>query len=363
MNKKSLMCQPSNQVSKNEIRELLKGFLEEGEEDSFEWESITTKNGLSHNWIYDLFQDSTGRIWVGTWGGGACMLENGKWHTFQSRDGLLSSAATCIREDCHGEIWVATDSGLNRFDGKRFIEAGLHGKSLLNITFDRKGNLWAGCWRSHLTGGGVFKYDGSRWVAFSTSTGLPGLEILKIFEDSRGYIWIGTYERGAGAGVSYYDGAKWNSFNRSNGLINDCVYSMFEDPEENMWFGTVGGISIYDRKQWHRITSMDGLVDDRVYCMIIDSKKKMWFGTEGGVSRFDGADWKSFTKQDGLSENLVRTILEDRDGHLWFGNYPYEPGKGGISIARRKQDSLKLEDRLSKYLPSQFSQKALPKKE
>lgn len=43
-----------------------------------------------------------------------------------------------------------------------------------------------------------------KWRTFSTKEGLPGLEILKVFEDSRGNIWVGTYEQRAGAGSGSY---------------------------------------------------------------------------------------------------------------------------------------------------------------
>jgi len=360
MKKKSLVRQPTELVSRSKLRELMKRFLEEGEDDTFGWESLTTKNGLPHNWIYDLYQDTKGRIWVGTWGGGIALYDGKEWKTFNEDHGLLSNEVTCIREDRKGKIWVATDSGLNSFDETRFVEAGLNGKSLLNIIFDRQGNLWAGCWRAMSSGGGLFKFDGERWQSFSTRTGLPGLEILKVFEDSGGNIWVGTYEHGEGAGVGCYDGKNWQVYNESDGLINNCVYSMFEDPEGKMWFGTVGGISVFERKKkWYRVTMLDGLIDDRVYCMLIDSKKKMWFGTEGGVSRYDGENWKSFTAEDCLVENLVRAILEDREGNLWFGTYPYEPGRGGISIAKYSRGTKSISERILLYLPDDLTQKSL----
>ena len=275
MNNKSLMRQPSKLVSHNELRHLIGKFLDDTSNHPLNWESITTKDGLAHNWIYDLFLDSKGQIWVGTWGGGISVYDGNKWKTFTKRHGLSSNEVNCIREDKQGRIWIATDGGMNLFSGDRFVEAGLFMKSILNITFDVNGNLWAGCWRALSSGGGLFKYDGEKWEGFSTRSGLPGLEILKVFEDSRQRIWVGTYEQGRGAGVGCFDGKKWKVYNRNDGLINDTVYSMFEDPGGNMWFGTIGGISIFNGKTWYKMTTMDGLVDDRVYCMFIDSSKKM----------------------------------------------------------------------------------------
>ena len=366
MGVKSLVKTPSKVVPPNELRVLLNRFLEEGEDDAFNWEAVTTRNGLPNNWVYDLFQGSNGDIWVGTWGGGAALLSGGRWNVFTSENGLESDAVTSFAEGKDGRIWIATDKGLNFFDGRGIHSAGLTGKSLLNIVFDRGGNLWAGCWRMGASGGGLFRFDGFRWEAFTRSSGLPGMEILKVFEDSRGWLWVGTYEFGIGAGVGCFDGKKWTRYNKSTGLIDDCVYSMFEDPDGNIWFGTVGGIGVFDqaKEKWHALTTLDGLVDDRVYCMLIDSRKKMWFGTEAGVSRYDGTSWRSFTRENGLVENLVRAILEDKEGRVWFGTYPYQPGRGGISIARYAKPPESLQEKLHKFLPPTLAPKRLePRKE
>lgn len=360
MTHNKLMKQPSPFSNRRELRTLLKQYLKEGREgEKFTWESLTTEDGLPHNWIYDLYQAKDGQIYVGTWGGGLLVISGNQWQVYQKSDGLYSNAVTCIREDQAGRIWVATDEGLNILEENRIKDGGLGGKSLLNLTFDQYGKLWAGCWRAAHSGGGLYCWDGHRWQSFTTREGLPGNEILKVFEDSRGNIWVGTYEHGMGAGVGCYNGRRWQNYTKNQGLVDDCVYSMFEDPSGNMWFGTTGGVSIFDRKSWHTLTTKDGLIDNRVYCMFIDSNQKMWFGTENGISRFDGKTWLSFTTSDGLVDNLVRTIIETQDGDLWFGTYPYQRGKGGISIAKSdKQKSLV--DRVLDLLPEPPSQDRLP---
>lgn len=333
----SLQRIPLFSKKRSELRDLIKKYLQaDSEIDQYSWENITVENGLAHNWVYDIFQDSSGRIWVATWGGGLALFENQKWRIYTRADGLHCNEVTCIREDGCGAIWIATDDGLNIIKGNQIQDGGLTHKSLLNLTFDRDGKLWAGCWRATHSGGGLYRYDGHKWDSFTTRQNLPGQEIMKVFEDSKGQIWVGTYEQGMGAGVGCFNGHQWQNYTEKDGLADNCVYSMFEDPSGNMWFGTVKGISIFDGKRWHNLTSKDGLVDNRVYCMLIDSKKKMWFGTEGGVSRYDGCNWRTFNKNDSLVENLVRTIIETKDGSLWFGTYPYAKGKGGISIARNE---------------------------
>ncbi|MEO3751676.1 two-component regulator propeller domain-containing protein [Streptomyces sp. B6B3] len=353
---KSLRPGRARSASRNEVREQMRRFLRDPEHEPADhgpprpgagsptdapvWESLTTRDGLPHDWIYDLFADSTGAVWVGTWGGGLARRDDGGWRVYTQADGLASAAVTCVREDPYGGIWAATSAGLCRLEGERFVDAGLTGSSLLTICFDDAGRLWAGAWRASRTGGGLHLLrprDASgagRWQAFGSGDGLPGLEILRILQDSRGHLWVGTYDRGHGAGVGRFDGRRWRAFNRADGLAGDCVYAMAEDRDGHLWFGTTEGVSVFDGARWRRVTRRDGLVDDRVYAVTVDDRGALWFGTEGGVSRFDGATWTSFTREDGLVENLVRTIAQDREGALWFGTYPYARDRGGISIAR-----------------------------
>ena len=360
MTEKSLARQPVNFSQRSQLRAIFNQYLQEGMADEhLIWESITTKDGLPHHWIYDLFEDSRNRVWVGTWGGGLACYDQGVWQSFTTKDGLHCNEVTCIREDKTGRIWLATDNGLNLIKDNHITDAGLKGKSLLNLTFDQQGNLWVGCWRAARSGGGLYRFNGHEWTSFSTKDQLPGLEILKVFNDSQNRIWVGTYEQGVGAGVGCFDGKHWSAFSSKQGLINDCVYSMFEDPSGNMWFGTIGGISIFDNQAWTNLTKKDGLIDDRIYCMYIDTHKKMWFGTEEGVNRFDGKNWISYTKKDGLIENLVRSIIECHDGSIWFGTYPYGKGKGGISVARY-QTQKSLPDRVLDLLPEPIKPKELP---
>lgn len=354
----------------SDLRTLMREILDEADPDEkLEWDSLTIKDGLPHNWIYDIFADSVGRVWVGTWGGGLGVCKDGVWTLYDRQHGLASSNVTCIREDSRGRIWAATSAGLNRFENGRFVQAGLLGNSLLNITFDQKQNLWAGCWQyAGRSGGGLYLAEGAgqqgrltgdavNWQAITTRQGAPGLEVLKVMEDRQGHIWVGTYDGGRGAGVGHWDGSRWRRFTHRDGLIGDCVYSMFEDPEGRMWFGTTKGVSVYDGAVWRSLTTRDGLASNHVYAMFIDSDKKMWFGTEQGVSRFDGKNWKSFYRKSELPAKLVRTIAQDREGRLWFGTYPPQQYLGGIGRARKPDLYKVIEDKFKHSLPSGVSDK------
>jgi signal transduction histidine kinase/DNA-binding response OmpR family regulator len=82
------------------------------------------KIGLNYNDIVQIFEDSKGRIWLGTFGGGADMIEtnnNGDMTIshFTAENGLSNEVVFGILEDKRGYIWLSTENGLTRLDPER----------------------------------------------------------------------------------------------------------------------------------------------------------------------------------------------------------------------------------------------------
>ncbi|NNC91522.1 MAG: hypothetical protein HKN80_03410, partial [Acidimicrobiia bacterium] len=80
---------------------------------------------------------------------------------------------------------------------------------------------------------------------YTGDDGLPQVQALSVYQDSRGYVWVGTY-----GGLARYDGSGFRVFGLADGLANNTVNVITGDPEGNVWFGTLGGVSIYDGKDF-----------------------------------------------------------------------------------------------------------------
>lgn len=66
--------------------------------------------------------------------------------------------------------------------------------------------------------------------------------ISKIAQDSRGFIWIGTYK-----GLNRYDGNSFKVYEKEDlGLPSDFIFCISEDHDGNIWVGTDNGVSRYD---------------------------------------------------------------------------------------------------------------------
>jgi ligand-binding sensor domain-containing protein len=70
-----------------------------------------------------------------------------------SRNGLLSNEVMDVAQDANGFIWIATLSGLQRFDGRRFLTFqhnpddpnSLPADAVFGVRIDKKGRLWLRC--------------------------------------------------------------------------------------------------------------------------------------------------------------------------------------------------------------------------
>lgn len=78
-------------------------------------------SGTGSDYVYQLYPDSKGRMWLATDGGGVCMIDGGVYRHWGADAGFKSQVVYCITEDTRGAIWAGTlENGLFRYDGKNW---------------------------------------------------------------------------------------------------------------------------------------------------------------------------------------------------------------------------------------------------
>jgi len=71
--------------------------------------------GTGSDYVYQLYPDSKGRMWMATDGGGVCMYDGRSYHRWNESSGLTSDVVYTIAEDAGGDIWAGTlEKGLFR---------------------------------------------------------------------------------------------------------------------------------------------------------------------------------------------------------------------------------------------------------
>lgn len=228
----------------------------------------------------------------------------------------------------------------SEIDGK-MIEANPTqiGQYVVKVFEDSKGNLWLGTIEK-----GVAKYDGKTLKYFTTNDGLPANRVTGIVEDENGNLWFGT-----GSGLSKYDGKSFSNFTEKDGLCHNSISNLLIDSKGIFWIGTWGGLCQYDGQSFTTIPLPYPIIgnqineDTKEWITAIkeDSKGNIWFGRDGyGASRNLGETFTHYTIKQGLLSNNVTEIEEDKDGNIWFGTRVSEKdnpdpkkrfGKGGVN--------------------------------
>ena len=266
----------------------------------------TRDDGLANEYVFSVGSERNGNIWLGTNGGGASRLRNGKMKTFFPTHGLADYWVYAFAQQRNGDLWIGTWAGANRMDTRKetfetFFDE-LINEWVYGIAVDSQDRVWFG------TEGGMTMFDGKNWKHWTHAQGLGSDNFKSLpHSDNTG---LGTRKR-HNLNVMVGTGESYNP---------NYVFSVAVDRKDHVWAGTWGaGVSRFDGENWVSYSSEDGLPGNIVYSMMIDGDGHYWFGTNRGLVIFDGENWKPLGLAIGIQETDVYAISQDRNGHVWIG--------------------------------------------
>jgi ligand-binding sensor domain-containing protein/two-component sensor histidine kinase len=351
--------------------------------------------------VQALAEDRDGNLWIGTDNGALKLARNG-FTTYTEADGLGESRVSALFESRAGDLGVMTifssETPLNWFEGKRF--RAIRPRLPRNLSYfgfgwhqltlqDQAGEWWLP------TGEGLVRYPKVNHVAqlattppkavYTTRDGLVSNDVFRLYQDSRGDIWIATFsearsgitrwERGAETFHHYGEAAglpprtptpcaftedragnlwvgfdaavlarfrdgRFTLFTPDQGLPAGMIYDLYLDHAGRLWIAsTVGGLARVDdtsarQPRFVSYTTAQGLSSNSINCITEDRYGRLYIGTRRGLDRLDPATdhVKPFTAADGLISGEVLVSFRDRKGDLWFG------GKSGLSRLSPQSD-------------------------
>ncbi|MXV13800.1 ligand-binding sensor domain-containing protein [Hufsiella ginkgonis] len=329
-------------------------------------------DGLAHNAVVTILQDSKGFMWFGT-RGGLNRFDGYNFKVYRNPHNKFGSIGnnviTALAEDKAGMLWIATGTGifmynpfseavspleiapasyishlvidqennvwflanysLYKYDQRQKKIENLHiGASCLAI--DRKMNIWMGD-----NDGVVSTYHPGNRSLFNIRVigkDIPGnmRSISKIYPLSGGEVLVGCFKLGL------------KSYNVKTGAIKSLPLRNSENTEiyvrditagsdREYWIATESGIFVYDmvtgkcRNLRKRTGDPYSLGDNAVYAICRDNQGSMWAGTYfGGVNYYsrENARFEKYYPVKGInsiSGEAVRAICPDNNGNLWIG--------------------------------------------
>ena len=282
-------------------------------------------SGMSIGNVMASLEDREGNVWFGTSKGELHKFRNNMFTVFGARDGLSSDYIYAVYEDNRGVLWVGTPEGLNRIENGRVriytTRDGLPHDHVNAIAGGRNQTLWVG------TSGGLSAFQEGRFTNFHVRDGLSSEVINAVYEDRRGTLWVGT--RYNGLDVRRESG--WRHYAQGDGLAGNTVREILEDHADAIWVGTGSGLTRFDRAGIHTYTKATGLLHESATVLEEGRDGSLWIGTPTGLDLYRGGVFRALGSAAGM-EDTVEQIQQDRQGGLWLA--------GAEGIARLRHDDL-----------------------
>ncbi|MBR4706570.1 MAG: hybrid sensor histidine kinase/response regulator, partial [Pseudobutyrivibrio sp.] len=326
------------------------------------FERINAEDGLTSGRCF--FEDSKGRIWVGTNDNGIVCLDNLTQTHFHAKDGMPSLCVRAFAEDNKGRIIVGTASGLVYIDNDmnvvRIDEKRLNQSLITRLSTDSRGVVYG-----YSTSGYVFSIESGKVQEIFKGIEKEMENISYVFADpkSSGRVYFGTYN-----GLLYYgkfgdssenlkvidiypiEDVRWISYdceriwvassnyvgyldqnNRfmlvRNIPFNTDIEMLTSDYQGNIWIASsTMGIMKLVSNNFYNVSENSPISNMVVYCTQF-YKNKMYIGAEDGlfIVRGDGTfETDELTKAVGNAR--VRHIFVDSKNNIWIATYENNVG-------------------------------------
>ncbi len=355
-----------SQSNVNAITQDHQGFMWFGTQDGlsrYDGYSFTTyrnkpdnPQSISDNYIWSIFCDSKGNLWVGTQGGGLnrYLPETDGFENFKNISGdnssILSNNITNIIEDRDGQLWFAcwsggisrwidAENGFRNYSPNPEDSTSLIDANVGILLEDAHQNLWAGTWNG-LAMLPKSARESGKFVRFpyrsGKKNGLPDPKIWSLLENRNapGDIWVGTF----GNGLCIYhpetgeflqpDLSGYETYTSYGAFINH----LWQDAKGVIWVGSFdNGLSRYNPKSGrlsqYKFTPGDpgSINSNEVLSVFSDNTGVVWVGTGNGIAVLNPSlqmfnHFRFIPGSDnGLSHHKVRAVIEDSNGGIWVG--------------------------------------------
>jgi ligand-binding sensor domain-containing protein/two-component sensor histidine kinase len=200
------------------------------------------------------------------------------------------------------------------------VEDGLVQSQVNAILEDSRGFVWFG------TFGGVSRWDGREFRNFQTQDGLAALDIRAFHETSDGTILIATAENG----ISIYRDGTLTTFNKSNGLPGNSVRAFDLAGDGSLRIATSEGIVVFQDESFDT-TSAEYLLPGRSVSGIATCSSGGYYASTfgDGVFKCRIGGVEPIDPNAELPGKVIRAIYEAPDGTLFISVY-----KGGIWLMK-----------------------------
>lgn len=327
------------------------------------FKTLPALNNLPSKDVQSIYQDRDGYIWIST-RNGLFQYDGYSLTSYKSNlhrpDLLTNNNIFCTAEDAEHRLWIGAYNGMNVLDKRTGIirkldDPALTGTGISSILITRDNRIWFGTER------GLYEYLSDRdscllYNLEKTDQVLPQTSIKSLFEDDRGDIWIGTWDRG----LFRYEQSSGRFLKYPQMNPGNSAHVVFQDHCKNIWVGTWGaGLQLLSnayhpsKVTWttfiHDSKRPESISDNLIYAIYEDvNNHTLWVGTRSGLSvlplnhelasasAFD--NYYSDQADRSIASSEVASLMRDRQGILWIGMIG-----GGVNMVNTRKPDFSLD--------------------
>lgn len=291
--------------------------------DGIAWKNVSIEGRKTA--VFCMFADSGGLMWIGTNNG--LYTYDGTSTRKINRQALSVGQVYGIVE--HNRVmYIGTDNGLLYYNRV----TGASGRIEGDFPFEIRTMLLVGdtLWIGSIYG--LYRYDVVSEELKRIVTGLPHQSVYSILRDSRGVMYIGTYDGLARLKSTEREvEATVVKIKKSGHKGNLFVNSMVEDASgEFIWIGTEEQLLRYYPLDGH-VAEEKEMVGYTVKSLALKSDGRLIAGTDKGVFLQTEESLKAYRHDSrdifSISDNEVWTVFADSSSNIWVGT------EMGFSIA------------------------------
>lgn len=272
-------------------------------------------NGLPTGEANTALQTSDGYVWIGSYGG-LIRFDGTTFHNYSEGGVFPSSGIRTLFEDSKGRLWIGTnDMGVYYFDDNEFthIKFGDNTKFLSIRSFAEgdDGQIYVGS----TSGLAVVSDDGNLYYVDEEKCNST---VYSMAKDSSGIIWACMDD---GIALQISEEGIVGSFKSENHLKSD-IYCVGADSEGIIYLGTsdsyIYKVEIADDSHTdasYNITEYSTRKISTINSVETDSQGNVWVAGLNGVGYFDtDFDWHHIDEEHSFSAG---TVSFDYEGNVW----------------------------------------------
>lgn len=281
--------------------------------DGTTFRNYSREGAIPSSSIRSLFEDSQGRLWIGTNEKGVYLYEDNHFIHYEYENEKEFLSVRCFAEDAGGNIYVGTTSGLAKAEGRELtvVNDAVCGTTIYSMAVDENGVLWTcisdGIAMLLLEDEVIYTFDSNELLEAPVySAGVTNDKVL----------YLGTSEN-----LIYqveflnqdYEAASFSLHSYSTGEIS-TINDIRQDGQGNIWVAALNGTGYLDRSnQWHPVA---GKHVTAVNTLAFDYEGNVWLASAsyGIIHLVDGIYYNG-NETAGLSETAINTIAVGGDNY------------------------------------------------